>query len=210
MALHEHDIASKYPKSTRSDIDQATGAALHQYVHLETQLDIIFEFAVGARKKGIINHQRALVASYAFAKIFNPDTKLQVIGMCLDTYLTDISPQFKKSLLKEYKALTAIRNQIAHGIVNISKFDNVERHCLVKPRGGIDKYSLFPEDLRDFITRARFSFYLITIVRDKLLGQDSKWLKADNRDVVFEEKVVYPPPNTHPIASIWNGPTTPA
>jgi hypothetical protein len=210
MAINERDIASRYPKSSRSDIDLATGAALHQYVHLEAQLDVIFEFSVGARKAGDVNLKRVLVASCAFAKIFNPDTKLQIIRICLDTYFNDVSSQFKNSLLKEYKNLTEIRNQIAHGTVCISNFDNIERHCLVKPRGGIDKYSLFPEDLRNFITRAQFSFYLIAIVRDKLLGQVSTWLKADNRDAIFEGKVVYPPPNTHPITSIWNGPTTPA
>nr|WP_321254208.1 hypothetical protein [uncultured Ruegeria sp.] len=210
MAESEHSIASKFIGSSRSDINRASGAALHQYAHLETQLDVIFEFAVGAREAGIVNHNRVLVASYAFSKIFNPDVKMQVIRKCLDTYLTDISPEFSKSLIKEYKALTKIRNLIAHGTVYPSNYDGVERHCLVTPRRGIDKDSLFPESLDKFITRAQFSCYLFTIVRDKIIGQESTWLNSGDRDVVFDGKVVYPPPSTHPITSVWNGPSTPA
>lgn len=210
MAESEHAIASKYNGSSRSDINRSSGAALHQYAHLETQLDGIFEFAVGARDAGFVNHKRVLVANFAFAKIFNPDVKMQVISKCLDTYLTDISPEFSKSLIKEYKALTKVRNLIAHGTVFVSNFDSIERHCLVDRRGGINENSLFPESLDEFIKRAQFSFYLFVIVRDKMLGQESKWLKSGNRDVVFDGKVVYPPPNTHPIMSVWDGPSTPA
>jgi len=172
MSGNEQILAAEYSKSSRAELDHARGAALHQFVHLENQLDIIFEFSVGAMELGGSNYRRVSVAQFAFSKIYNPDIKIQIIKKCLDTYLPDISPTFSKSMVKEFKTLAKMRNLIAHGAVQISVFDEIERHCLVTPRRGIDESSLFPENLSEFVKHAVFMFYVFAAIRDKLLDQE--------------------------------------
>ncbi|MGA2232306.1 MAG: hypothetical protein ABSH22_15520 [Tepidisphaeraceae bacterium] len=201
MATEDKKMESPQEVQAKRDADPfwaIRGHAIQAYANVEQALCSLFAVFAEIEIK---------TAAVVFFRITNP----RVVGEILDGLLTnqygDGYSVFWNSLDKMIRDLVTTRNKVVHW--NVSMFVNSDGYAgvaLIPPdfynvaAGGLP--TLNASQLTDFIEKCGFVSRLCNMFHLFLLPQVlSTWPRDEVQTWrgIFQQRVVYPPPNNHPL-----------
>jgi hypothetical protein len=198
----------KYPAVNQNALLLSRALAIQAYAMLEFSLSILFCHWLGTTSD---------VGSLVFFRITSSHTRNSILKDLKQKRLQDQHNLFWNSLLKFIRALDDRRNEIVHCVImnNIdlsSPHENASKLTLSSLRDLLshnqNRASIDEHDLNDFIKRCEFASRLVNLFHT-LQGEHRTQMPRELIDL-FDRRLVYPPPDDHPLSPNRKPSETPA
>jgi hypothetical protein len=175
----------------------ARSIAVSSYQTLEQSMVLLFSHLLGTP----IDY-----AGVPFFRINNARARDAILERLLKKRYGSQYNIFWNSIVKDLRSINERRNAIVHWAVSVELYRNdqselmVKQHALIAPNywdRNENSLAITIDDMFDFIARCDFYSRLLSIFTLTIGGQ-IPW-QPPWRDI-FQQPVVYPPPDSHPLS----------
>lgn len=192
------DIFASTPEYSRKELNQARGDFIDAYSEFEHHMVNTFAHAFKGPDEFEIGNRRLVTAAFVFSKIVNTRSRSQILERVMRDAANGKFSVFRKSLFKQVSTVDDFRNKVAHGRA-------------ISRSNGTKNVIMLISDHREFapitIPMIRHEIERITSLRIIWQawnlyneGESFGGIGLDTSIEIFQQPVVHPLPEDHPIS----------